>query len=86
MTGFAGAMLAYGLMCTGLLVLALGAIDNLKAEARREKALRTAADELLSHEQLTVRDISVATDTPVQDVAARLARSLREPLRKGDRR
>lgn len=86
MTGFAVAMLAYGLMCTGLLIVVLGAVDDLKAALRQERAahrveklLRLAGDELLSHEQLAIRDIAVGTDTPVRDVAAHLERALTGP-------
>jgi hypothetical protein len=79
--GFGVAMLAYGLMCTGLLVLVLWAVDDLKADLRRETALRVAAEELLSHEQLAVRDIAVATATPVRDVAASLERAMLAPVK-----
>lgn len=81
MTGFAAACLAYGVMCTALLIVALGSIDDIRAQLRREKALRTAADQLLTHEQTAVRDISVAMDMPVRDAAARLHRAMRTPTK-----
>jgi hypothetical protein len=78
-TGFAAACLAYGVLCTALLVVALGCIDDIKTALGQEKALRTAGDKLLSREQIVIRDTAVATGKPVRDVARHIDRALWAP-------
>jgi hypothetical protein len=78
-SGFAAACLAYGVLCTGLLIIVLGSVDDIRAQLRREKALRAAGDQLLSHEQIAVRDTAVAMDRPVRHVTAHLERAMWTP-------
>lgn len=79
MSGFAAACLAYGVLCTGLLIIVLGSVDDIRAQLRREKALRAAGDQLLSHEQVAIRDTAVGMGLPVQEATARLERALWTP-------